>query len=692
MTSRFAAALGISTAITLSAILLLAARHTLLTPPELIGVRNALLQSVNSVATVKEPTALASGNNTERYAWTDDGRLPAPGKAIELPFSDIRPEGTGLVNFVYAISLNDLNFAPLTSGPGKATTTYENSQGLLFVQIVNGGDFYLNGHWVAGLAQSTLEERWMWFRPFIVPLPSHLLYRDGRPNILVASQSSLEPNISIPRPYFGTLKELSRIAGIASFFGNTLANSFGMLCLVAGFFLLSAWTVSPKSPIYAWGGSAGILWAVLFILLSWHNISTDMRGVWRLAVYICESGLVTLMTLSIYAFMGKPIGKFWGVVLVLLAGMAPVVYAVGGFATEKALDLVWTPAIVMMYVYAIAHLVGFCWRKRSKAAVMLLGQSVIFLGLALHDYAVQSGLINHISNAGLDAGWTALLQEPIFLAPLSMPLLLVFISYILLRQHQRNIGALAASGAHLTDTLHHREKELGEVHEKMKAIARSEAVLSERERIYQDIHDGVGSQLVKAIFSLRTRGEGYAEVENNLQACLQDLRFIIESHTESTMDVQSAVFAFCLTQESHLEGSGLAIHYSVGNENTTYADTRINLNVLRVLQESLSNTIKHSNASLITVNIQLVACDLILSITDNGHLGFKRQHQKQPSPYGAPGGKGIPGLAMRAAEIGGTYKIDIGRSGTRVCLSIPLPQATAPTTPLYGATAPHQVG
>lgn len=218
-------------------------------------------------------------------------------------------------------------------------------------------------------------------------------------------------------------------------------------------------------------------------------------------------------------------------------------------------------------------------------------------------------------SAGLEAGWSGLFFEHIHLRHLAIPPVLLLAGYILLVQHRKNVFELGNSKLFLEQ----REIELEQIHHKREVIALSEATLSECERIYQDIHDGIGSQLVKVIFSLRSAGPESAAVVHNLQACLQDLRLVIDAQTEANVDIQTTVFAFCVTQELHLEGSGLAISYYVGLESTAHTDPKVNLNVLRVLQESLNNTIKHSSATFIDVRLKLSEFHQTLTITDNGH-------------------------------------------------------------------------
>ena len=599
-----------------------------------------------------------------------------PDTTTQLPLFKVRGAEAGLVKFVYSLTLDEKTLGPLHNALNADAAALENSYGVLFMQIINGGDFYLNGDWVAGLPESTAAARWMWYQPFIVPLPSHLLRTDGRPNVLTASQTTHEPYILVAQPYFGTMDELSRAYNVALFFGTTLAKAFNVLCLLAGLFLIGTWLASPKETVYALAGGASVLWAVLFTLALLNYTSVEVQPLWRGALYLCEGGVVSLMSMFVLSFIGQPLGKWGRRSLLALASVAPIVYGIGGRATEHYLDLFWTPALVMFYVYAGFRLLNYCRKTRYIPAFLLLLQTLLCIVLAFHDYAVMTGLIEKAGQPVAELGWTSLLFEHIYLSHMGMPVMLVIMGYILLVQHQKNVADLENSNVHLEASLKQRELELEKSHKERRVVARTEATLMERERIYQDIHDGIGSQLVKAIFSLRNTGAGSAAVEHNLQACLQDLRLIINASQEYSTDIQSAVFAFCATQEIHLEGSGLVINYDVGVETTVYAEPKVHLNVLRVLQESFSNTLKHSGATSIFIGVEVNASDLILSITDDGRNPSADELRQQQLTYGDPGNRGLTGLALRAADIGGKYTINITSSGTEVRLSIPLPANT----------------
>jgi signal transduction histidine kinase len=74
----------------------------------------------------------------------------------------------------------------------------------------------------------------------------------------------------------------------------------------------------------------------------------------------------------------------------------------------------------------------------------------------------------------------------------------------------------------------------------------------------------------------------------------------------------------------------------------------------RIVQESLTNILRHSNAKRAIVRVGLVADDLTVEVLDDGHAA--------PRDSRAPG-QGLQGMAERAAALGGHCEAGVARDG-----------------------------
>jgi len=96
-------------------------------------------------------------------------------------------------------------------------------------------------------------------------------------------------------------------------------------------------------------------------------------------------------------------------------------------------------------------------------------------------------------------------------------------------------------------------------------------------------------------------------------------------------------------------------------------DTRIDL--LRIIQEAMTNVIKHAKARHVSVLLYQEDPNLILSITDDGIRSFSKNVFN--------GGIGIQSMRDRAEQYGGKLTVESNALGTHVIVSIPAPAKTA---------------
>jgi signal transduction histidine kinase len=128
------------------------------------------------------------------------------------------------------------------------------------------------------------------------------------------------------------------------------------------------------------------------------------------------------------------------------------------------------------------------------------------------------------------------------------------------------------------------------------------------------------------------------------------------------------------TLVEQVRAAGLPVTYRV-SPGTRALPEGIQLTVFRIVQEALTNTLKHAGLSA-TAEVELVATDrdVRVSVLDNGTT--------TPSSNGnGQGGAGLRGMRERAALYGGV--VEAGprpQGGWRVAADLPLPSpAPAPT-------------
>ena len=100
------------------------------------------------------------------------------------------------------------------------------------------------------------------------------------------------------------------------------------------------------------------------------------------------------------------------------------------------------------------------------------------------------------------------------------------------------------------------------------------------------------------------------------------------------------------------------------------ADT---LQILRILQEALTNVIKHAGATSVAIEAQMIDPQLArFRVADNG-AGF--------DPASATASRGLGNMQQRAQRLGAQLQLTSGASGTDLTLTVPNQTSQQPGGP-----------
>lgn len=185
---------------------------------------------------------------------------------------------------------------------------------------------------------------------------------------------------------------------------------------------------------------------------------------------------------------------------------------------------------------------------------------------------------------------------------------------------------------------------------------------SERTRIARDLHDLVGHHLTALSINLQIAerqadGEARERIEQSralARLLLADVREAVSSLREQgELDLKRSL-ELLIENVPQLK-INLSVDASVSVEDVEIADA-----IIRCVQEAITNTLRHSNASQGWVRVWQDTDGVHVEVRDNGGSGAIQE------------GNGLTGMRERLQSVGGTLALTAASDGVAVRADIPL--------------------
>jgi signal transduction histidine kinase len=212
------------------------------------------------------------------------------------------------------------------------------------------------------------------------------------------------------------------------------------------------------------------------------------------------------------------------------------------------------------------------------------------------------------------------------------------------------------------------------MHEELQHLA----VLRERDRIGQDLHDGIIQSLYGVGLSLEDVAElassDPSEVEPRVEraidaihAVIRDIRSFIMGLRPEALDGAGLAGALRTLAEEFRYSTLVDVQLELGEHPVPDPDSTLQL--AHLAREALSNVARHASASLVTVRLSGEGGVLRLSIADDGR-GF------DPLASRGPSHQGLANMRARAEALGGRLSVE-SRPGGGTRIEFELPPADA---------------
>jgi signal transduction histidine kinase len=243
-----------------------------------------------------------------------------------------------------------------------------------------------------------------------------------------------------------------------------------------------------------------------------------------------------------------------------------------------------------------------------------------------------------------------------------------------LLQGMADQAAVAIQNARLLQQVHNGREQLRQLtHQVVNAQE------EERQRLSRELHDGFGQVLTVFKISLELLQKDLppdlpllnepvaemVELAGDMMDQIRVLAYDLRPPALDTLGLDAALDSFC---REFAQRTKLIIKY-IGMEVPRLSET-ISITFYRLLQEALTNVVRHAQAQNVLVKFDYDGRTLSLHVADNGQ-GFDVHSSLATSAR--PKGLGLLGMKERVMLLGGSLEIDTKPGqGTRLEASIPV--------------------
>ncbi|UPG88152.1 hypothetical protein L2Y96_12055 [Luteibacter aegosomaticola] len=431
-----------------------------------------------------------------------------------------------------------------------------------------------------------------------------------------------------------------------------------MVALVFGGLFAIIWILRRKDSSYGWYALSTLLSFVYGLNYTattiWSLTTTDAWEAVNAAAYLAAG-------CSFAVFLLRYVDRRWprlerAFLILNVVSIAAVCVA----PTPSGIHRGWWFAVGGVIYYAAT--LGFAWhalRTRRTDHLVLCACLMIPLLVSVHDFLLYYGII----------------RSDRYLLAVTSPLTVIGMGFALAYRFAVAMRRVEGFNLELTHEVGIATRQLSDTLTREHTLAIENLRIGERLNLVRDLHDGFGGSLVGAITSLERSppspvGEHTIGVLRELR---DDLRLIVDTTTyEQAADLGSLMATFRHRWSQRLELADIDSQWQFDGLDGLHLGPAHSLDLMRFLQEALTNVLKHSCARRVRIELLADGERLRLEVSDDG-LGFDENTKTS--------GAGLASLRARANRLHGTLQRTTA-PGQGVSVSLDMPAIAMPRLPV----------
>ena len=531
--------------------------------------------------------------------------------------------------------------------------------GLLLQRLPTGGTLYLNGHMIADLPVDSETQRVRWRRPHLINLPPEFL-RVGRNEALIYTSYGNGVH-GVGAIEVGPAADLQPRYGRGFFVSHTLRWVSLLLTMLLAVGFAALWLRRKSESLSGLLSLIAAFWALSLLDSTFEVLSAGAYSLSRWGFYLGTATFTALATITMWRQSGVERRRA-EVGVGILAAMGPLLYLLSGDSFDLTVGPLWQGVMLGTLALGVLSLARRALSENALLLRFIVGALVVALAAAVHDFLVGIGVLPFASPALLNV---------------ATPLLVIALGAALIDRFVRSLAEVEKTNSELESRIHEREQLLKRNFDRLRESERVKASAQERQRIMQDMHDGLGSQLLSSLMLVERGAMTNDQVAQILRESIDDMRLAIDALAADDSDLLAALGNMRFRMEPRLRAAGMELQWDARTlPEEVDIDPNAVLPVLRIAQEALTNAIKHSRARVVrvTLGVDREGDSQILSIrvTDNG---------RGLAATGNVAGRGLQNMKSRASRIAAFLKVEsVPGAGTMILLRLPLDPSPGPTT------------
>lgn len=493
-----------------------------------------------------------------------------------------------------------------------------------------------------------------WFRPLLFSVPAPLL-RGGANELLIEVRGVPAGDGFLGPVYVDDMSKLLPAYESRYFLKVTFLQLTCVLFLTMALPTGILWFKRRQDTIYLWHAAAAVLSAIYIFVIVYKNLPGAQAAPFWEWLRVCAIGwMIVAIIMLIHRYLGIQRPKLERIVWIIELGGAALMLAYGllfdATGMQRLVNAVWEPAVVALGGYpAVLMFKAYATQPdRPGFWLMLTGNLLLILGI--HDLL----MVNHL--------WP---PYDGFYVNYGAPGPLIAFTGILLERFLHALRESETLNRELAARVEQKSDELRRSYDERKTLEDAHLLAEERGRILMDMHDGIGGRLVSTLARLEKSGQTASPVGESVREALADLRLIIYSLEPSAQNLRTALALMRERLQGACEDAGIAVRWSLdGLPDEFSLGPRSTLQLLRLVQEAITNVLKHAQATRLDLGAayDVGTRKLRVEIADNG-CGL-------PDPLPAGSGKGIENLRRRARHLDGTLSLISNQPGLKIILEL----------------------